>query len=88
LLRSDVPTDAASIDFGPPVDLLSIQIDYAHRGCAKRPFGLGGMPDRGINAPCDYVCLDKDGCSMRGRSTKELEAILHGQSQRAAPVVM
>jgi hypothetical protein len=46
------------------------------------------MPDRGIEAPCDDVCVDEDGCSMRGWTAKELEAILPSYSQRAAPVVI
>ena len=67
-------TDLVSIGPGPPVNFPTVQIDEAQCSCARRPFGLGCMPDRSIDAPCDS-CLDEDGRPKRGWTAKELEAI-------------
>ena len=80
-------TDLVSIGPGPLVNFPTVQIDEAQRSCAGRPFGLGGMPDRSINTPCDG-CLDEDGCPKRGWTPKELEAVRRSHSQSSTFVVI
>jgi hypothetical protein len=46
------------------------------------------MLDRAIDAPCDYVCLDEDGCSTRGWFAQELEAVRRSHPRRSTLVAI